>query len=250
MAPKPIDAVDGPPRPALGVNRIRPAYEQVAEQLRALIIEGRLKPTDRLPVEGELSATFGVSRSTIREALRLLSSDGLVQTMRGVNGGTFVAEVNTSSISDFLETRLGLLTGHDLITAAELLEARHLLEVPAARLAAARRTSAHVEAMHAAIAREREETERGRRFEHHQQFHAILLAAAGNRLLDLMTVPVFRVIRARFIGDRPPLGFWRDVDDDHALILAKIEEEDGDGAAQAMADHLDRLTAIYSRVKT
>jgi GntR family transcriptional repressor for pyruvate dehydrogenase complex len=138
-------------RQALSVKRIRPAYEQVAEQLRELILNGTLSPGDQLPVEAELSAVFGVSRSTVREALRMLSSQSLIYTARGVTGGTFVAETSPDAISDFLETSIGLLSGSHEITADELLEARDLLEVPAARLAALRRTDEHLEAMRQAI---------------------------------------------------------------------------------------------------
>jgi GntR family transcriptional repressor for pyruvate dehydrogenase complex len=229
------------------VSRIQPAYQQVADQLRALIMAGTLAPGDRLPVEAELSASFGVSRSTVREALRVLGSQGLVRTARGVTGGTFVSETDPDAISDYLETRLGLLTGHDIITSAELLEARHLLEVPAARLAAQRRTQEHIDAMRLAIELEKAESERGARFTQHKQFHSVLLEAAGNRLLDVMTVPVFRVIRARFTHDSPSGAFWHEVDEDHAEILERIEREDADGAARAMDEHLERLRAIYSR---
>lgn len=169
--------------PRIAVSRIRPAYQQVADQLRELILSGSLSAGDRLPVEAELSTVFGVSRSTVREALRLLGSQGLTHTVRGATGGTFVAETDARSISDYLETSLVLLSGSHGVSADELLEARHLLEVPAARLAALRRSPQDVEAMRAAIAEERAETDRGRRFEHHQQFHAALLHAAGNRLL-------------------------------------------------------------------
>jgi len=231
----------------LQVNRIQPAYQQVADQLRQLIVSGTLSPGDRLPVEGELSSAFGVSRSTVREALRSLSSQGLIHTVRGVAGGTFVSESDPNAISDYLETSLGLLSGNQNITADELLEARHLLEVPAARLAAQRRSQAQIDAMRQAIAEEQAETERGARFQHHQQFHTALLAAAGNRLLGVMTVPVFRVIRSRFLRDEPRATFWHEVDSDHQDILDCVVAGDADGAARRMDAHLSRLRTTYER---
>lgn len=234
-------------RQALSVKRIRPAYEQVAEQLRELVLNGTLSPGDQLPVEAELSTVFGVSRSTVREALRILSSQSLIYTARGVTGGTFVAETSPDAVSDFLETSIGLLSGSHEITADELLEARDLLEVPAARLAALRRTDEHLEAMRNAIAEEKAETDRGLRFEHHQRFHVALLDAAGNKLLDLMTVPVFRVIRSRFLSDQPAKLFWTQVDDDHTEILNCIAASDADKAALRMHAHLARLRSIYAQ---
>ena len=124
------------------VSKIKPAYQQVADQLRSLILSGELGPGDRLPVESEMSTTFGVSRSTVREALRSLSAQNLVYTSRGVTGGTFIADASPPVLSASLETGLSLLNGAEAITLAELLEAREMFEVPATRLAARRRTDA------------------------------------------------------------------------------------------------------------
>jgi DNA-binding FadR family transcriptional regulator len=68
-----------------------PAYQLLADDLRTRITSGRLRPGQRLPTEPELCAEAGVSRSTVREALRLLSSQHLIVTTRGVTGGSFVA---------------------------------------------------------------------------------------------------------------------------------------------------------------
>src|ERR1700716_910080 len=75
----------------LRVQRIRPAYRQVADELRRQIIAGLLPAGHRLPNEPELSRAFGVSRSTVREALRVLASQHLIETLRGGRGGSFVA---------------------------------------------------------------------------------------------------------------------------------------------------------------
>lgn len=240
-------------RPTLPVNRIRPAYEQVADQLRDLIVQGALAPGDRLPVEPELAATFGVGRGTVREALRVLSSRNLIYSTRGATGGSFVAETDPAAISEYLETGIGLLSGNNRIRLDELLEARHLLEVPAARLAAQRRSPAHLDAIRTALMDEMAETESGVRHHHHRRFHVMILAAAGNRLLEVMTLPIFGVIRNRFViqpsrqSQEPPLDFWRDVDSDHEEILRAITEGDSEAAATAMFEHLLRLNATYAK---
>lgn len=228
----------------LAVKRIRPAYEQVAEQLRALVLSGTVAPGDRLPVEGDLSAEFGVSRSTVREAIRLLSSQSLVHTVRGPAGGTFVSAADPESLRDYLETSIGLLSGNEGISAHDLLEVRDILEVPAARLAALRRTDEHLTSMHAIIEREKGQRDRGERFEQNQQFHAQVLAAAGNPLLAVVTDPVYSVIQTRFLKDeeRP---FYTRVNQEHAEILGYIERGDGEGAARAMAAHLAQLRDVY-----
>ncbi len=229
----------------LAVERIRPAYEQVAEQVRSLIISGALAPGDRLPVEGEMSSIFGVSRSTVREALRVLGSQGLTYAVRGAVGGTFVALTDPQTVSGYLETSIGLLSGNDGITAAELLEARAVLEIPAARLAAARRSEEYLEQLRAIAAREKSETERGVRFEYGQHFHGVILEAADNRLLSVLTSPLFTVIRTRFLGAWQSPAFRRQVDRDHDEILGYIADSDGEGAAQAMQEHLARLREGY-----
>jgi GntR family transcriptional repressor for pyruvate dehydrogenase complex len=73
-------------RDSLGIQPVKTAYQQVADQLRSLILGGDLSPGDRLPPESELIELFGVSRGTVREALRALASQGLITTSRGATG--------------------------------------------------------------------------------------------------------------------------------------------------------------------
>ena len=87
-----------------------PAYQELANRLRDQILAGTFTPGDRLPIEPELSALYGVSRSTVREALRVLSSQNLVTTVRGVTGGTFVIRPEPDQISSYLQASFSLLT--------------------------------------------------------------------------------------------------------------------------------------------
>lgn len=235
----------GQPDRDLPVNRIKPAYAQVADQLRDLIVSGRLQSGDQLPTETRLSVTFGVSRSTIREALRSLSAQNLVHTSRGVTGGSFVAAASPGLLSSHLEAGLSLLSAADALTADELLEARELFEVPAARLAAQRRSADQLAALRAAISDEAQPAGRRAKFEHNTNFHRLVLDACGNRLVEVMTVPIFGVIRARFLRDDVPERFWAEVDDDHRSILERITDQDEELAAAEMRDHLTRLRRAY-----
>ncbi|MTK05060.1 FadR/GntR family transcriptional regulator [Micromonospora sp. CP22] len=230
----------------LPVSRVRTAYQQVADQLRELILTGSLSAGDRLPSEAELAATFGVSRSTVREALRVLASRDLIRTTRGTTGGTFVSTVNFEQVSDYLETSIGLMSGSASVTVGEMLEAREVLEVPAARLAALRRGDDHLKALREAIEREMLTRGRGGRFREHRNFHAIIVEAAGNRLLSMMTEPVFRVLQAKFLSPNVPDEFWAGVDHEHEAILAAIENGDGEAAAAEMLKHLIALREAYS----
>jgi GntR family transcriptional repressor for pyruvate dehydrogenase complex len=229
----------------LSVKKVLPAYEQVAEQLRQLILKGELAPGDRLPVEGELCAIFGVSRSTIREALRVLAARDLVHTVRGTTGGTFVSRTDAAKVSQYLETSLGLMSGADAITVAEILEARELVEVPAARLAASRATPWHIDALREALNREVASMGRGLKFREHRNFHGIIVEAAGNGLLKIMNDPVFKVLQAKFLRPDVAPEFWHKVDSEHEAILDYIAAGDADGAATAMHDHLATLRVLY-----
>lgn len=233
------------PRIALPVSRLQPAYQQVADQLRTLIIQGELVSGDRLPPEAELGASFGVSRSTVREALRALASQGLIETTRGTTGGTFVTRIKAAAVTSYLETSIGLMSGTEELTLGDLLEARDMLEVPAASLAASRHQAEHVDALRRAIAREKASRGRTGKFSEHRQFHGLLMAATGNRLLPMVTDPIFRVLQSRFLKPVEGDGFWATVDREHEEIVDRIEAGDGEAAAAAMHRHLDSIRPAY-----
>ena len=227
------------------ISKVRPAYQQVAEQLRDLILEGSLSPGDRFPPEFELAEIFGVSRSTVREALRVLASRNLIRTTRGTAGGTFVAHVDLAQVSEYLETSLGLMSDSDEISLANLLESRELLEVPAAGLAAERREQKHLDEMLLMLDQEKTTARRGSRFRENRNFHGVVVEASGNRLLEVMTEPVFRVLQARLRNDDMGETFWKTVHDDHVEIHNRISAGDSSGASQAMLEHLNKLERAY-----
>ena len=118
------------------VRRVRRSYEQVADQLRDLILSGTLERGARLPNETVLAAEFGVSRATVREALRSLAAQDLIRTAKGAGGGSYVTLPTVDRISESLTANIGLLSDARDLTLDELIEARMLIEVPVARLAA------------------------------------------------------------------------------------------------------------------
>lgn len=222
--------------------RRRTAYEQLADRLRTRILSGELAPGDRLPIEPELCEQYGVSRTTVREALRQLSSQNLIVTTRGVTGGSYVTAPEPAHISDFLAASIGMLALHEGVSVDALVEVRDLLEVPAARLAARRRTPAQLDRLRAAVA---EPAGDEKSFEHNWRFHTELLQATGNPLLEVVAEPVFRVLQSRFVRDRAPEQFWTTVDHDHREILRAIEAADGAAAEEATRRHLEHLRLAY-----
>ena len=224
----------------LPVSPVQPAYQQVASQLLELIIKGTVSVGERLPAEGEMAVQFGVSRSTIREALRGLSSQRLVHTKRGVNGGTFVAEPSGEHVEQYLETTIGLLSGVEALSVDEILEARELFEVPAARLAALRRDDEELSIL--------KETLAPGGFEGHKEFHFGILKASGNRLLEVIARPVFSVLETRFLRDRASPDFRATIEHDHQDIYDAIAAGDAEASARLMFGHLERLRPSYERI--
>jgi GntR family transcriptional repressor for pyruvate dehydrogenase complex len=220
---------------SLDLTRIRPAYEQVAMQLRARILDGSMKPGEKLPVEGQLSSTFGVSRTTIREALRILSSQDLVHTVRGVAGGTFVSTVDAEGFIDNMESRLGLMASNRVISTAELVEVRALIEVPGARLAAQRRTDEDLELILIAAEGNRDAELPDDRGRYSREFHMGVVRAAHNVLLTSIAAPIFAVWAQTGLATDDE---WSHIDDQHFEIIECLKNGDGDGASRITELHL------------
>jgi len=222
-----------------------PAYARVAAQLREMILSGVVAPGQRLPVEAELADQFSVSRSTIREALRVLTSEHLVATTRGVTGGTFVSEPRADAIAGSLALGIDFLTTRSDVTAEELLEAREALELPAARLAAIRRTPRDLRSM-ALTLPDDADVDRLHRFAGNRTFHDAVMEASGNRILSVLAGPLYSVLRERFLRDRPPRAFWQEVMEHHHKIYDAIASGDPDSAGQAMAEHFESMRIAYT----
>lgn len=187
---------------------------------------------------------FGVSRSTVREALRALASRDLVVTTRGATGGTFVDRVRGSQVSDYLEASLGLMSG-DGLSVEEILVVRELLEVPAAGMAAAKRTRDDLLRLEEILVSEEQSRVRGVQFTEHRQFHGFVVAAAGNGLLEVVMEPVFGVLQGRFTKPGLHSSVWHEIDADHRRIAGEIAIGDTKAAEDAMRGHLQRLREIY-----
>jgi DNA-binding FadR family transcriptional regulator len=223
-----------------------PAYKQMAERLRALILSGELAPADRLPSEAELSTLFKVSRSTTREALRLLSSQNLILTSRGPTGGSYVSHPEPRHVKEFLELNLGLLVAQSPVTVHALFEARELLETPAAGMAATRRTAEQLDGLRACVRPAGGDLDPAQLYEMNRAFHVQLLEAAGNVVLTTLAQPVFGVVRGRFGRNDADDAFWSQVVHDHEVILAAIEDGDAERAQTEMRRHIGHLEVAYS----
>jgi GntR family transcriptional repressor for pyruvate dehydrogenase complex len=219
----------------------------VAERLRGQILEGALPRGTRLPNEIVLAGEFGVSRATVREALRLLAAQNLIRTAKGTGGGSYVTVPTAEHVSESLRSGLGLMTAAEDVSLDELLEVRELLEVPAARLAAGRRGEDHVEQLRAAIPGQPLRLDTQAQFAYNAAFHSIVIEASGNTLLSIAAQPVFAVLQTHLARSRLGRKFQRAINDHHREIASAIESEDERGAGERMYAHLEFLRPYYEQ---
>ena len=215
----------------------RPAYETIATKITELIISADLKPGDRLPTEHELSEQLGVSRTVIREAIKVLVARGQVYTRRG--SGLYVAD----KASSFATMMLGSLTPVDPTQVISLYEFRLTLETMAARLAAERITPHEVRALREVVALNKRSAETQQRqlwSESDATFHQAIAEATHNPFLSSTIATTTHVQRWVFdIAAGRTQELLVTYATQHAAILDAIQEGEPDSAAQAMQAHLE-----------
>jgi GntR family transcriptional repressor for pyruvate dehydrogenase complex len=181
-----------------------------------------------------------VSRSTVREALRLLASEHLVITVRGVAGGSFVAHPSPAQLADGLCTGVRLWQASALVGAESLLEVRAMVEVPATALAAQRRTDRQLEAIAAALF-DPWTASIDEMLLAHRAFHVAIAAASGNPLLELVTLPLHAMADDREAVENLGREFWIRVDAEHRQILAAVTAGHTEEAQAAAESHLGQV---------
>jgi GntR family transcriptional repressor for pyruvate dehydrogenase complex len=243
--PQQLDQVARDAAVSIPLRRVKKAYEQVADQIRDLITAGQIGPEERLPNEAELAARFGVSRATVREALRVLGTQNLIRTAKGSHGGSFVTIPSVANIYESLGTNIGLLSQSADVTLEEFLELRELLEVPAARLAAVRGDEAALERVRATIPGQPKPVGSEREFAYDQDFHAAVIQATDNTLLTIAAKPIFSALRTHLRRTKLGDDFHACVNRDHGAILAALQAGDGEAASGEMREHLAYLRPRY-----
>lgn len=229
--PVPFSAVAAPRRQRLS--------DTIAEQIEQMIVNGTLKPGDALPVERQLSVQLGVSRPSLREALLLLESRGLLQAKRG--GGFGVTDVTAPTFTDPL---VHLLQKHPSAV-DDVLELRHGLECTAAFFAAQRATDADAARLidMAAKMKERRTTRDAMDdADLDVDFHMAIAEASHNVALVHVMRGIFNLMRMNMLRTREALHHDRDnmilLDDQHEAIVKAIALRDPVAARSAANLHL------------
>jgi len=226
--------------------RVTRASEDVVEQVKSAIFSGRFSPGERLPSEREMAEQFGLSRMTIRDALRILESAGMVEIKLGAAGGAFVREPNLDPFHNSLSSMLRFKKA----TILELAEARKIVETATAELAAQRATAEDLEALRRAVDSAKIAREEGdpHYMPHSVDFHVALARAARNHVLNL-TVNSFRTLLANVLEKLLPTPDMAErALHDHWEIYKAVEARDGAKARRLMAEHLsyfeDKVRAL------
>jgi GntR family transcriptional repressor for pyruvate dehydrogenase complex len=221
------------------------ASEQIAWQIRRYLEEQHLEPGDRLGTEQELADEFGVSRPTLREALRLLSASQLIRVGRGRAGGIFVARTPREGMSHNLSESIALMLAADTISMDELLDARLSLEVPLAGRAAANATDDVVTRLQAAVDAAVDHAPGSDPFNAADtEFHQILAEAAGNVLLRGLTGWILEVLQPSLIIHISASVDHGAILDQHNAILRAVRRRQRGAAEKAMKAHIEYLIDV------
>lgn len=201
-----------------GINR-RYLHDEVADRLRQLILEGELEPKSRVN-ELELSEQFGISRTPLREAIKILATEGLLELLP--NRGARVASVDEAEIDEMLEVIAGL-------------------EANAAWLACGRISTAEIEAikkLHATMLAAYARRDEAAYFRSNREIHEALMAAARNATLSSLYANLSgRIQRFRYSAHKTEAQ-WKRAVDEHDQMIALIEARDGETLAKLMRLHI------------
>lgn len=220
------------------VIRRSKVYEEVARQLERMILK-KLHPGDKLPSERELAENLGVSRSSIRDAIRSLELVGLVEPRQGA--GTVVREIS----ADTLVNPLTSVLRHKMELVGELIDFRKMLEPPLATRAATHASDEEISEMEEILRRQDAKFRKGElAIEEDSEFHYAIAMASGNsvvlKLLDVL-MDLLRDTRERSLQVR---GRSQKSLAGHRKILAAIKKRDAEAAKAAMRRHLEDVEEI------
>lgn len=222
------------------------ASSAIAEQIRTAIVSGRLTAGERLSPERELAEQFGVSRVTVRDALRSLEAMGLIEVRVGARGGAFVTAPTGARVAQAMSDMLLM----SVISPEDIAESRLMVELGTVTLACARATDEDFEALRALAERGTSALAAGTYTrEISWEFHSLLAHAAHNLAVDGLTQSFRSTLSMHPVRAREGAKAHAATVEEHARILAALERRDADAARHEMADHLLRGTNIEERAQ-
>lgn len=229
-------------------NRI---YQDVVEQIQEAILEGTLKVGEQLPPERRLIEMFGISRGTLREALRVLQQKGMIEIKTGVSGGSIIRGVTAEIFSE----NLALLIRYQKVSLQELAEFREGIEGTVAALAAERATAEDVATLKAlykesavAFAAGPKEWDTAIRCD--EQIHLALARIAGNSLFITVLKTVYLNIHTYYESYLPMQeSVLAENINDLKVIIEAVEAKDPAKAQDRARQHVRKFSAYMEREK-
>jgi DNA-binding FadR family transcriptional regulator len=213
--------------------------EEAADRIRVLMLDGTFPPGEPLPSERHLAERFGVSRGSIRDALRTLETIGLVETRHGQ--GTFPHELSV----DRLVAPLASVMAYRADLQDELLDVRRMFEPAVARVAALRATDEDLADLQRILETQRQKLKTGQSaIAEDTAFHAILARSTRNRVvMSIMATLNDLLVDSRTQSllhkGRPARSI-----DGHEAVVAALRRHDAEGASQAMYNHIDQIADL------
>lgn len=219
--------------------RKKSIYEEIVTQLRGMIDRGELKPGDKLPPERKLAELFSVSRGTVREAIRALSEQHLVESRQGA--GTYVTDMDAERFATVFAG--AILRGQPGLR--DIFEVRKLLEPRIAALAARNRSSVHVRRMEAVLAAQSSALTAGKSGEGlDQQLHGLLAEASGNKILLALIESLHdELSESRVEGLQSPSRQQASLAA-HRAVVSAVRNSQEDSAHDEMRKHLEEIERI------
>lgn len=203
-------------------------------KIKQMIQQGELRPGDRLPPEQELSERLGLSRSSMREAVKALEAMRILDVRRG--DGTYVTSLQPSLL---LEAMSFVLDFHESHAVLEVFEVRRIVEPASAALAARRATPEHIDAMRQHLTKVGPETPSDELVSHDVEFHRMIASATGNDyLVSLLETISSQTARARVWRALTQDGAVPRTLHEHERILDALAEGDAELARAAMVVHI------------
>lgn len=214
-------------------------YKEIIKELTLYIRNNNLKPGMKLPSERDLSEQLGVSRNSLREALRVLELRGILSVRAGQ--GIYVNVIDIDAVDGAID--LSTIKA-DYATLLELHEVRKLIEVEAAKLASQRAKQECLEKMEKNLKRTRERIEKKLVvIEEDIEFHSILIQGASNKVLEktycAVTDLLYEVRKAGILVKGPK--YLASVINSHEKIFEAVKSRNKEASAQAMEDHLETV---------
>ena len=210
-------------------------YTQVADQIEQLIADESLRPGDKLPGERELADRIGISRTVVREAIRVLGDRGLIAVKTGC--GTYVQEPSGKAAAASIERYLRLRQTSEPF--AQIHEVRSMIEIETAGLAAERATDDDIARLQSTIegmAGNKEDLDEYIRQD--QAFHEGLAEATHNGLFNVLLSPISDLVHQVIVVSVQAPGALSAGINHHRTILEQVQRHDPQAARQAMREHL------------